>query len=72
MKTPLHILHLEDDPKDAAPVRSTLEAAGIACSTTLVQDQVGFVGALELDTGTAHLGEIAKGNATESVSPAVL
>ena len=29
MKSPLHILHLEDDPNDAALVQSTLEAEGI-------------------------------------------
>jgi hypothetical protein len=29
VKSPLHILHLEDDPNDAALVQSTLEAAGI-------------------------------------------
>ncbi len=47
MKSPLHILHLEDDPNDAALVQSTLEAAGIVCVTTRVQDHDGFVAALE-------------------------
>ena len=37
MKSPLHILHLEDEPNDAALVQSTLEAEGIACATTRVQ-----------------------------------
>ena len=47
MKSPLHILHLEDNPNDAALVRSTLEAGGIACATTCVQNQDDFVAALE-------------------------
>ena len=47
MKSPLHILHLEDDPRDAALVQSTLEAGGIACATTCVQNRDDFVAALE-------------------------
>ena len=47
MKSPLHILHLEDDPNDAALVQSTLEAEGIACATTCVQTRPDFVAALE-------------------------
>jgi signal transduction histidine kinase len=47
MKSPLCILHLEDDPNDAALVQSTLEADGIACATTCVQSQDQFVAALE-------------------------
>ena len=47
MKSPLHILHLEDDPNDAALVQSTLEAGGIACATTRVQNRDDFVAALE-------------------------
>ena len=47
MKSPLHILHLEDDPIDAALVQSTLEAAGITCVNTCVQDRHGFEAALE-------------------------
>ena len=47
MKPPLHILHLEDDPDDAALVQSTLEAAGIPCAITCVQNRDGFVAALE-------------------------
>jgi two-component system cell cycle sensor histidine kinase/response regulator CckA len=47
MKSPLRILHLEDDPNDAALVRSTLEAEGIACATTCVQSRHDFVAALE-------------------------
>jgi signal transduction histidine kinase len=47
MKSPLHILHLEDDPKDAALVQSTLKAGGIHCATTRVQNRDDFVAALE-------------------------
>ena len=46
-KGPLRILHLEDDPNDAALVRSTLEAGGIACEMTLVQNRPDFAAALE-------------------------
>ena len=47
MKSPLHILHLEDDPNDVALIQSTLEAAGIVCVATCVQDHDAFVAALE-------------------------
>jgi two-component system cell cycle sensor histidine kinase/response regulator CckA len=47
MKTPLNILHLEDDPNDAALVVSTLAAGGIACRTTCVQNSEEFMAALE-------------------------
>jgi signal transduction histidine kinase len=47
MKSPLHILHLEDDPNDAALVLSTLEAGGVTCATTCVQRRDDFVAALE-------------------------
>jgi signal transduction histidine kinase len=47
MKFPLRILHLEDDLIDAALIRSTLEAEGILCSTTVVQSRAGFMAALE-------------------------
>ena len=47
MKSPLHILHLEDDPNDAALIQSTLEAGGIACVMTLVQGRDEFEAALE-------------------------
>src|SRR5450432_4730363 len=47
MKTPLHILHLEDDPNDAALIQSTLKAGGITCATTCVQTHDEFVAALE-------------------------
>jgi PAS domain S-box-containing protein len=45
--TTLRILHLEDDPNDAALVQSTLKDGGFACATTRVQTQEAFVAALE-------------------------
>jgi signal transduction histidine kinase len=47
MKGPLHILHLEDDPDDAALVQSALEGDGVACAVTRVENQADFVAALE-------------------------
>ena len=47
MKSPLHILHLEDDPHDAALVRSTLESEGIGCEIACVQNRDNFVAKLE-------------------------
>jgi len=47
MKSPLHILHLEDDPNDAALIQSTLEEGNIACAITRVQNHDDFVAALE-------------------------
>jgi signal transduction histidine kinase len=49
MKSPLHILHLEDDPDDAALVQATLETGGVTCAITCVQNRDGFVAALEHD-----------------------
>jgi CheY-like chemotaxis protein len=47
MKCPLHILHLEDDPNDAALARSVLKTEGILCETRCVESRDGFVAALE-------------------------
>jgi signal transduction histidine kinase len=47
MKSPLNILHLEDDPNDAALVKSALESEGIACETTCVDNRDDFVAVLE-------------------------
>jgi signal transduction histidine kinase len=47
MKFPLHILHLEDDPNDAALIQSTLEAEGIACAITRTETQDDFAAVLE-------------------------
>lgn len=47
MKSPLRILHLEDDPADAALIQSSLEAGGLTCATTRVHNRDDFVAALE-------------------------
>jgi signal transduction histidine kinase len=47
LKSPLHILHLEDDSTDAALIQSALEAGGITCAITLVQNCGDFVAALK-------------------------
>ncbi len=47
MKPPIHILHLEDNRKDAEIVQSTLEAADIYCATIWVRSHDEFVAALE-------------------------
>lgn len=47
MKSPLHILHLEDDPNDAELIHSMLEADGIACRITRVDNRGDFLIALE-------------------------
>src|ERR1700726_1183629 len=47
MKSPLRILHLEDDLNDSALVQSALEAGGISCATTCVQTRDDFVAALD-------------------------
>ena len=47
MRSPLRILHLEDDPNDASLVESALESAGITCRTICVQGRADFVAALE-------------------------
>jgi PAS domain S-box-containing protein len=47
MKAPLRILYLEDDPRDAELVQSTLEAGGIDCEFTRVETQSELVAALQ-------------------------
>ena len=47
MKSPIHILHLEDNANDAALVEATLIAGGIACATNRVQTRHDFLAALE-------------------------
>jgi hypothetical protein len=47
MNSPLHILHLEDDPHDATLARTALEDDGIICATTCVHNCADFVAALE-------------------------
>src|ERR1700733_10405868 len=47
MKSPLHILHLEDDLNDAELIQFALEADGIACVILRVLTRDDFVSALE-------------------------
>jgi two-component system cell cycle sensor histidine kinase/response regulator CckA len=47
VRAPLRVLHLEDDPQDAAIIQATLQAGGITCAMTRVEDRDGFVSALE-------------------------
>src|SRR6476660_8787940 len=47
MKSPLHILHLEDDPNDAELIQCALEAEGITCAISRVETRNDFVSALE-------------------------
>jgi signal transduction histidine kinase len=47
MRDRLRILHLEDDPGDAALVRETLEADGVACWITRVDTEATFIASLE-------------------------
>ena len=47
MKSPLHILHLEDDQNDAELIQDALENDGISFAITRVQTRDDFVSALE-------------------------
>jgi len=47
MKSPLRVLHLEDDPNDAMLVHATLESEGIICVTTCVHTRADFEAALD-------------------------
>jgi PAS domain S-box-containing protein len=47
MKSPLRILHLEDDPHDAELLHETLESEGIASEVTRVEAEADFVAALQ-------------------------
>jgi PAS domain S-box-containing protein len=47
MKSPLRIVHLEDDQRDAELVQGTLEAEGIDCQVTCVETEPDFVASLE-------------------------
>src|SRR6516165_6719563 len=47
MSSPLRILYLEDDPKDAELVQASLEAADVACDVTRVETQPEFFDLLE-------------------------
>jgi CheY-like chemotaxis protein len=43
---PLRILHLEDDPNDAALIAWTLRTGGIQCRIVRVEDEQGYAAAL--------------------------
>jgi len=47
MKSPLHILHLEDNPNDAQLVERTLAAGGLPCLITRVATRAEYLAALE-------------------------
>lgn len=47
MKTPLRILHLEDDPNDAELVQLILKREGVPCSIARARDRSDFAEALE-------------------------
>ena len=49
MKSPLHILHLEDDPNDAMLIQATLEQGGIKPVIKQVTNQADFSTVLERD-----------------------
>jgi PAS domain S-box-containing protein len=47
MKSPLRILHLEDNPKDAELIQAILETEGITCDVTRVDTQADFLASIE-------------------------
>src|SRR5271154_4259299 len=47
MPSPLRVLHLEDDPRDAELIQETLDADGISAEVTRVETESDFVAALE-------------------------
>jgi signal transduction histidine kinase/DNA-binding response OmpR family regulator len=59
MTTPLRILYLEDDPRDAELVQEALEGAGIVCEVTRVETGTDFTAALERDTFDVILADYA-------------
>jgi PAS domain S-box-containing protein len=47
MKSPLLILYLEDDPRDAELVQETLASDGISCHVTRVETEADFIASLQ-------------------------
>src|SRR5882724_10385439 len=47
MESPLRIVHLEDDPKDAELIQAMLETEGIICHVIRVESQADFSASLE-------------------------
>ena len=59
MKSPLRILHLEDNPNDAEIIRSMLETSGICCEITLVHERKSFLAELEFGCVDLVLSDFA-------------
>src|SRR3984885_8526012 len=59
MKSPLHILCLEDDPRDAALIQEALAADGITCQAARVQTKADFITSLEQGTFDLILADYA-------------
>src|SRR5262245_38435024 len=47
MKSPLRILHLEDNPRDAELIQAILEAEGVSCEVTRVDTEADFSASVE-------------------------
>ena len=47
MNSPLRVLHLEDDGKDAEIIQGVLETGGIVCEVTRVETRDDFIASLE-------------------------
>src|SRR5579863_4913901 len=47
MKSPLRILHLEDDPRDSDLVQEILAADGISCVVNRVENEEDFIASLK-------------------------
>lgn len=47
MKSPLHILHLEDEPNDARLIQTQLADSGLECTITVVDNRTEFLARLE-------------------------
>jgi signal transduction histidine kinase len=47
MKSPIHILHLEDNPDDAELIQSALAGEGVDCETVRVESRSDYITALE-------------------------
>ncbi len=50
MRNLIHVLHLEDDPRDAELIQHKLESGGLACDIVLANGKEGFESALTRDT----------------------
>src|ERR1035438_6410903 len=59
MKSPLHILHLEDEPNDAELVRRKLDEERISHVITIVSSRAAFIAALEREKFDLVLADFA-------------